>query len=81
MIVLTVPMIMVIGQASAQTTSTVNLKTFLYLNAAPTPVGVGQTVYINLFFSKPSPGLTPGATMFPAVTYAGLKINVILPNG
>jgi hypothetical protein len=80
MIVLAAPMIMVIGLASAQTTTTLNLQTFLYLNAGPSPVGVGQTVYLTLFFSKPSPGIASGATMFPVVTYAGLKINIVMPN-
>ena len=53
MLVLTAPMIMMIGQASAQTTAAVNLPTFLYVNASPSPVGVGQTVYITLFFTHP----------------------------
>jgi len=79
MIVLAAPMIMMIGQASAQTTSTANLPTFLYVNASPSPVGVGQTVYITLFFTKPVPTLTGGYSL--GQDFLGLKINIIKPDG
>ncbi len=79
MIVLVAPMLMMLGQTSAQTTTTTNLPTFLYINASPTPVGVGQTVYITLFFTKPVPRLDTGFSM--GDTFTNLKINIIKPDG
>ena len=79
MIGLTAPMIMMIEQASAQTTSTANLPTFLYVNASPSPVGVGETVYITLFFTKPVPTLNGGYSM--GQDFLGLKVNIIKPDG
>ena len=81
MIVLTAPMIMMIGQASAATTSTVNLPTFLYVNASPSPVGVGQTVYITLFFTKPVTLLNYNNFINAGAALTNLKVNVIKPDG
>ena len=78
MIVLTAPMIMMIGQASAAA-APVNLPTFLYVNASPTPVGVGQTVYITLFVTKPVPTLTGGYSL--GQDYLNMKINIVKPDG
>ena len=78
MIVLTAPMIMMIGQASAAA-APVNLPTFLYVNASPSPVGVGQTVYITLFVTKPVPTLTGGYSL--GQDYLNMKINIIKPDG
>ena len=79
MLVLIAPMIMMIGKASAATSSSVGLPTFLYINASPSPVGVGQTVYITLFFTKPVPTLTGGYSL--GQDFFGLKINIIKPDG
>jgi hypothetical protein len=81
MIVLTAPMIMMIGQASAQTSSPVNLPTFLYVNAAPSPVGVGQTVYITLFFTKPVTLLNYNNFINAGSALTNLKVNIIKPDG
>ncbi len=81
MIVLTAPMIMMIGQASAATTSTVTLPTFLYVNASPSPVGVGQTVYITLFFTKPVTLLNYNNFINAGAALTNLKVNVIQPDG
>ncbi len=81
MIVLSAPMIMMIGQAHATTSTTVNLPTFLYVNAAPSPVGVGQTVYITLFFTKPVTLLNYNNFINAGAALTGLKINVIKPDG
>jgi hypothetical protein len=78
MIVLAAPMIMMIGQASAAA-APVNLPTFLYVNASPSPVGVGQTVYITLFFTKPVPTLTGGYSL--GQDFLKLSINIIKPDG
>ena len=45
MIVLTIPMIMQIAP-TVKAASTVNVKTYLFVNAAPSPVGVGQTIFV-----------------------------------
>ena len=76
MIVLTMPMIMQIPH-TVSAASTLNVKDYLYVNAAPNPVGVGQTVYINLFFTKP----IPDATGFGTSIYTGLTINIVKPDG
>ena len=46
--------------------------------AEPNPVGVGQTVFISLFFTKPIPvvGAAGGASL-----YTGLTLNIIKPDG
>ena len=80
MIVLAAPMIMMIGQASAAT-APVNLPTFLYVNASPSPVGVGQTVYITLFFTKPVPLLNYSGLSTLGQDFLKLKINIIKPDG
>ena len=54
MIVLTIPIVAQLP-IYAKAASTMNVTDYLYVNAAPNPVGVGQTVYINLFFTKPIP--------------------------
>ncbi len=75
MITLTIPMIM---QAPVKADSTVNVKTYLFVNAAPSPVGVGQTIFVSLFFSKPVPiiGGFGGATLLE-----NLKVNIVKPDG
>jgi len=80
MIVLTAPMTMMIAQTSA-TTAPVNLPTFLYVNASPSPVGVGQTVYITLFFTKPVTLLNYNNFINAGAALTNLKVNVIKPDG
>ncbi|MGA3290572.1 MAG: hypothetical protein ABSD42_10080 [Candidatus Bathyarchaeia archaeon] len=51
-IVLAVPMIIQVSKtAEAQTALT--FPTYLYVSASPNPIGVGQTEFISLFFTKP----------------------------
>ena len=75
--ILTVPMaiqISNIGPAAAADEMPVYLKVY----AEPNPVGVGQTVFISLFFTKPIPivGATSGASL-----YTGLTLNLVKPDG
>ncbi len=49
--VLALSMVLQISQINAQT----NVPNYLYVSAAPNPVGVGQPVYISVFFTKPLP--------------------------
>jgi outer membrane protein assembly factor BamB len=76
MIVLTIPMITQLP-IYTKAASTMNVTDYLYVNAAPNPVGVGQTIYINLFFTKP----IPDATGFGTSIYTGLTINIVKPDG
>ena len=52
------------------------LPTYLQVTAEPNPVGVGQTVYISLFFTKP----IPTGTYFEQL-YKQLTVNIIKPDG
>jgi len=70
LIVLTVPMIAQLSPAQAA----VALPTYLMVTAEPNPIGVGQVVYISLFFTKPIP--TNGTEV-----YKGLTVNIIEPDG
>ncbi len=71
---------MLIPTTKAQSSTSVNLPTFLYVNASPSPVGVGQTVYITLFFTKPVPALGNGFYSLGAY-FTNLQINIIKPDG
>jgi hypothetical protein len=66
---------------STKANTPINLQTFLYINAAPSPVGVDQTVYINLFFTKPVPILNSTSFFLDGTLYTNLKINVVKPDG
>jgi outer membrane protein assembly factor BamB len=75
MIVLAMPMIMQIPQR-VNAASTVNVTDYLFVSVAPSPVGVGQTVYVSIFFTKPIPTMYGGAAQ-----YTGLTINIVKPDG
>jgi len=83
MIVLTVPMMMQISQTRAATEQ--HFTPFLFVSLSPNPVGVDQTVYVSLFFSKPipppGPYPPPGVMIGGASLYTGLTINIIKPGG
>lgn len=49
--VLALSMVLQISQIKAQE----NVPNYLYVSVAPNPVGVGQPVYVSLFFTKPLP--------------------------
>jgi hypothetical protein len=61
--VLALSMILQVSQINAQVT---NVPVYLYVSAAPNPVGVGQPVYISCFFTKP----------LPRGIYHGLSVSV-----
>ena len=54
------------------------IPTYLFVRAEPSPVGVGQPIYINLFFSKPTVTSGMGST---GDLYTGLTIEIIDPDG
>jgi hypothetical protein len=55
-----------------------DMPVYLKVYAEPNPVGVGQTVFLSLFFTKPIPivGSAGGASL-----YTGLTINLVKPDG
>ncbi len=58
--------------------ATQDMPVYLKVYAEPNPVGVGQEVYISLFFTKPIPivGSAGGGSL-----YTGLSLNLIQPDG
>jgi len=62
--------------ASAQQVT--EIPTWLYITASPNPVGKGQTVYVNAFFSKPLPtsGMANTGDMYENIT-----VRVTKPDG
>ena len=59
---------------TTQAATATQIPTYLQVTAEPNPVGVGQIIYISLFFTKPIP-ITSGQL------YQGLTVNVISPDG
>jgi outer membrane protein assembly factor BamB len=55
-----------------------HVQNFLYVSVAPNPVGVGQEVYISMFFTKPLP---PVGAVFGEGFYHGLTLEVTDPDG
>jgi hypothetical protein len=77
LIVLLVPTVMQIAQpAIAQTAN--DIPVYLKVYAEPNPVGVGQVIYLSLFFTKPIPivGSSGGGSL-----YTGLTLDIVKPDG
>jgi len=55
----------------------INIPTFLFASADPSPVGVNQTVYLSAIFSKP----VPTSSALTGDMYLGITIQVTDPNG
>ncbi len=73
-VVLTIPLILQTAETNAQT----HVTSFLYVSVAPNPVGIGQPVYISMFFTKPLP---PEGSMFGEGFYHGLTLEITMPDG
>jgi hypothetical protein len=73
LIMLTTPLMMQTFPMTVQA-QTIEVPTFLKTMAAPNPVGVGQTIFLSLFFTKPI--ATQGNQI-----YRGLTINLVKPDG
>ena len=78
MILLTVPMMIQVSQIATAATVPLDVPVYLRVYAEPNPIGIGQTVYISLFFTKPIP--VPGA-FGGATLYTGLTLNLVKPDG
>ena len=58
----------------SQAATVYQIPTYLQVTAEPNPIGVGQSVYISLFFTKPIP-ITSNQL------YTGLTVNIMQPDG
>jgi hypothetical protein len=76
--VLVIPMTIQISQLSPAQAAPLDVPVYLKVYAEPNPVGIGQTVYISLFFTKPIP--VPGAFGGGSL-YTGLTLNLVKPDG
>lgn len=73
--ILTILNLSIASQAFLSQAATVyQIPTFLQVTAEPNPVGVGQPVYISLFFTKPIPTTSNQL-------YSGLAVNIMQPDG
>ncbi len=77
-LVILIAMATIIQLSAIPPTAAEDIPVYLKVYAEPNPVGVGQVVYISLFFTKPIPvvGASGGASL-----YTGLTINLIKPDG
>ncbi len=71
MIILCLPLMM---QVSHTTVRAADVPVYLKVWASPNPVGLGQTEFLSLFFTKPIPNVA-------GQYYTGLKMNVVKPDG
>ncbi len=74
---LTMPLLIQVSQIEPALAAE-DMPVYLKVYAEPNPVGIGQTVFISLFFTKPIPivGSSGGASL-----YTGLTINLVKPGG
>ena len=72
LIVLTVPMMIQVSQIQFAKAANLNVPVYLKVYAEPNPVGVGQTEFISLFFTKPIPNVA-------GQYYTGLTVNLVIP--
>ena len=74
LIVLTVPMMIQVSQIQFAKAANLNVPVYLKVYAEPNPVGVGQTEFISLFFTKPIPNVA-------GQYYTGMTFNLVYPDG
>ena len=55
----------------------IDIPTFLFVTASPNPVGIGQTVYVGITFSKPP----PTSSGFTGDLYQDITLAIIDPDG
>ncbi len=74
--ILVIPMALQTGSMAAA--ENIDIPVYLKVYAEPNPVGVGQVVYISLFFTKPIPivGSAGGGSL-----YTDLTVNIVEPDG
>lgn len=62
---------------NAKATVGLNVTTYGFINVGPSPIGVGQTAYINMWVDKP----TPTANGAYGDEWQNLKVTITQPNG
>jgi hypothetical protein len=70
-----------IAVANVQEAHAADLPTFLFANASPNPVGVGQIVYVGAMFSRPPPTLSSMGTGYFGDLYENLTVSITDPSG
>jgi hypothetical protein len=74
LIILTLPMMIQVSQIQPVKAANLNVPVYLKISAEPNPVGLGQTEFISLFFTKPIPNVA-------GQYYTGLTFNLVMPDG
>jgi hypothetical protein len=79
LIILTTPLMIQVSQLQPAQAANLNVPVYLKVYAEPNPVGIGQPVYISMFFTKPIPNtrLPDGSSQ----VFLGLTINMVKPDG
>ncbi len=75
LLVMTLSILLCAPTIAATVKGQLQVPTYLMVTAEPNPVGVGQTVYISLFFTKPIPA--EGGLQ----RYEKLTLNLVKPDG
>ena len=79
---ITLILLLTISMSIATFSSTVKgateIPTYLFIRAEPSPVGLGQPIYLNLFLSKPTATAGMGST---GDLYTGLTLTITAPDG
>ena len=73
-ILLAVPIMIQASQLAPANAANLNVPVYLKVYAEPNPVGVGQTVFVSMFFTKPIPNVA-------GQYYTGLTVNIVKPDG
>jgi hypothetical protein len=76
-LVLLLAVSMIIATTS-QTAKAMDIPTYLKIHVEPDPIGVGQTVYISAFMTKPTATAGMGST---GDMYKGITIKITAPDG
>ena len=76
--ILIAPAVLQAASTAVAETAATDIPVYLKVYAEPNPVGVSQTVYLSLFFTKPIPivGSSGGGSL-----YTGLTLNIVEPDG
>jgi hypothetical protein len=77
-LIVTITALTVVVPAGAQLSDGEHVPTFLQLSVNPSPVGKGQTIYINAFMTKPPLTATVGGA---TTNYLGIWVKMTRPDG
>lgn len=77
-LVLVLAISMSIATFSSTVKGATEIPTYLFIRAEPSPVGLSQPIYLNLFLSKPTATAGMGST---GDLYTGLTVTITAPDG